>query len=58
MIEVKFIKSPSCKPFYLAYSAGDVGRVTKEMAKQLEKEGFIEATEKPKATPKKSTVKK
>lgn len=58
LIEVKFLKSASCAPYFLAYNAGHLGHVTPEMAERLEADGVIEpvsstpaAPAKPKAPP-------
>lgn len=57
MIKVKFIKSPTGR-FKLAYSAGQEGRVTPEMAKQLEEAGFIAPLSKRPAPAKESATDK
>lgn len=44
MVEVKFTKSPTGR-FGLAYSAGQWGSVTQELAKELEAAGYIEPIE-------------
>lgn len=49
MIEVKFLKSASCAPFYLSYSANQFGHVTPEMAELLIKAGFAETVAAPAA---------
>ena len=42
LIKVKFLKSPTCEPFNLAYSIGQIGEVTPEMLTLLKKEKMIE----------------
>ena len=57
MVKVRFLKSPTCEPYLLAYSVGQVGEVTKETAKQLVDDGMAEVIEKPKPARKKTTKK-
>jgi hypothetical protein len=42
MIEIKFLKSPT-GAYNLAYNAGDVGSVEKELAEKLIESGFAQA---------------
>lgn len=45
MIKVRFLKSPTGKPFLLAYNVGDLGLVTKETCDALLEAGFAEVVE-------------
>jgi len=48
MVRVRFTKSPTGR-FGLAYSAGQEGLVTAELAKELVSEGYAEAVQPPPA---------
>lgn len=56
-VKVRFIKSPTGAPYYLAYSIGQIGEVTPELLVLLQKDGMIELVEKAK-TNRGSKVKK
>ena len=55
--KVKFIKSPTAAPFFLAYSIGQFGEVDAEMLKLLLENEMVEAVKAPKAT-RESKIKK
>lgn len=57
MVKVRFLKSPTCEPYLLAYSVGQIGEVTKDMGDLLVKNGIAEVIEKPKPARKKTTKK-
>lgn len=48
MVKFKFVKSPTCEPYKLAYSAGQTGLVNKETADLLAANGFGEIIAEPK----------
>lgn len=57
MVKVRFLKSPTCEPYLLAYSVGQIGEVKKDMGNLLVKNGIAEVIEKPKPARKKTTKK-
>lgn len=54
MIKVKFLKSPTGKPFNMAYSTGQIGEVTNEMYEILKDAGMIEDVAEVKTSKKKA----
>lgn len=57
LTKVKFLKSPTGKPFFLAYSIGQIGEVNAETLALLQKDEMVEIVKQGKAT-RESKIKK